>query len=411
MEKLEESTVSKISRAKFNVKLLPYFMGLTTDLIFYIAISTLFLTTIKGLSAAQISILYAVSSLIYIVFQRLFLKFIKILGNKKSVVLGTLLLLFGSIIITFGETFSIIMIGEILYTVAFMFKMMDKVILKHNLEYLGKDEEYINYSNKANVVYSIATFFACLCSGYLFNLNYYLPMYICIFMSFINVILGLFITEEKKETDNTNNEKSEEKVSGKMSKTIILLMVCYGVFFAVITRGQSNSQLLIQYEMGEYFDIGKTAVYFSYILVASRISRILANLSFYKLYAKLKDMISYLLPICCLVAFSFIIGGYFIETLIIKFILMGFGFCLILGIRDMFGTYMQDLLLKKYNKKELGIANLGLSKTIAEMLLSFSFSLILLNLELLYVIIILVVLAIISFVINYRLYQEVKSNE
>lgn len=66
-------------------------------------------------------------------------------------------------------------------------------------------------------------------------------------------------------------------------------MISYGLFYSTIGRGQANSKLLIQYSLNEYFDVGKTAIYFSYILVLSRITRVLASLLFNKIYSKLKE--------------------------------------------------------------------------------------------------------------------------
>ena len=91
---------------------------------------------------------------------------------------------------------------------------------------------------------------------------------------------------------------------------------------------------------------------------------------------------------------------------------MAIGFCIILGIRDVFGTYMQDLLLKKskVSEQQTFLSYLGLSRKIGETVLSFIFSMILLKFELLYVIVILLILAIISFNMNYKLYKTVRSN-
>lgn len=402
------SNINEIKKRKalFSAKVIPWFEGFSDDLIFYIAINTLFLTIVKNFSSSQISLFTSVPCLCYIVLQPIFLKIIKKIGNKKSVIIGCLMLLLGSIIITFAKSFYIVMIGQILYTLAFLFKTMDTVMLKNNLIYLNKENEYVSYANKASIIYSISTTIIALFSGYLFKLNNYLPMYCGILICLVNLIISFMLDEQIIDNNFTDKINQNEKV--KVSKIILLIMISYGLFYSTIGRGQANSKLLIQYSLNEYFDVGKTAIYFSYILVLSRITRVLASLLFNKIYSKLKEKMGYYLTIICGNAFLFIILGYFIPNIIFKFTLMSFGFCLILGIRDIFRTYSKDLVLKnsKVSEQQTFISYLGLSRKIGETILSFGFSMVLLKFELIHVIFILLILSGISFMVNYKLYKK-----
>lgn len=411
---MEEVENVKRNRALFNIKVMPYFMGFSDDLMFYIAIGTLFLTTVKNFTASQISFLMTIGYLSYILLQRPFLSLIKKIGNAASVRVGVIFLLLSAIIITFGKSYWFIMVGEILYMTAYLFKSMDNVMLKDNLTYLNKKDDYIKYKNKATIVYSIVTAVLALFSGYLFNINYFLPMYFCIVICLINVFISFNLTDENQDLSKEDTLNSTNKKKINFSKIILTIMLSYGIFYATISTGQTNVKLLIQYQLENYFDIGLTATYFSYILVMSRISRIVSNVGFYKIYNKVKDKIGYVLPILGIVAFSLVIVGNFTSQVLIKFVLMGIGLCIILGIRDVFNIYMQDLLLKnlKQSDQQAGISYLGLSRKIGETSISFMFSLMLLKVELLYVIVSLVILAIVSLLINLKLYKMVtKSNE
>ena len=402
------SNINEIKKRKalFSAKVIPWFEGFSDDLIFYIAINTLFLTIVKNFSSSQISLFTSVPCLCYIILQPIFLKRIKKIRNKKSVIIGCLMLLLGSIIITFAKSFYIVMIGQILYTLAFLFKTMDTVMLKNNLIYLNKENEYVSYANKASIIYSISTTIIALFSGYLFKLNNYLPMYCGILICLVNLIISFMLDEQIIDNNFTDKINQNEKV--KVSKIILLIMISYGLFYSTIGRGQANSKLLIQYSLNEYFDVGKTAIYFSYILVLSRITRVLASLLFNKIYSKLKEKMGYYLTIICGNAFLFIILGYFIPNIIFKFTLMSLGFCLILGIRDIFRTYSKDLVLKnsKVSEQQTFISYLGLARKIGETILSFGFSMVLLKFELIHVIFILLILSGISFMVNYKLYKK-----
>ena len=404
---MEENIEVKKNKALSSIGIIPWFQGFSNDLMFYIAINTLFLTTVKNLTASQISFLTTISCLCYIVLQKPFLEITKRIGNVKSVRIGTIILLLGSIIITFGKSYYILMLGQALYTISFLFKTMDNVILKNNLEYLDKNDEYIKYKNKSSIIYSSVTMIIALFAGHLFNINYYLPMYLCIAVCIINVLISFSLTEEKKES---NRDKTENNKKISFSKIIFISMISYGVFYATIQTGQTNSKLFIQYELEKYFDIGLTATYFSYILVASRASRVLGNIIFKKVYHRVKDKTGYGLAILCGTAFFLIILSSLISVLLLKFILMTVGFCIILGIRDVFSNYTQDLLLRniKPSEQQSGISYLELSRKIGETSISFIFSMMLLKLDIIYVIIALLALASISFAINYKLYKMVQ---
>ncbi len=50
-----ESEKLKRRKAILTNQIIPYFMGISDDLMFFIVINTLFFTIVKGLSAAEIS--------------------------------------------------------------------------------------------------------------------------------------------------------------------------------------------------------------------------------------------------------------------------------------------------------------------------------------------------------------------
>ena len=120
--------------AKFN-RIFPWYAGLSRDLLFWIAIDTLFLTVVKNLNASQIVSLSSISSIVCIVLQIPLLKIIRKIGNTKSVRLSSLLLLISSLLLTFGQNYVIIALGMIIYEMAFTFQNMINAALKNNLNY------------------------------------------------------------------------------------------------------------------------------------------------------------------------------------------------------------------------------------------------------------------------------------
>lgn len=292
---------------------------------------------------------------------------------------------------------------------------MDSVVLENNLRYLKKEEAFLKISNKSKVIYSVITMIIALISGPIFAINNYLPMYFCISICIINVLTSFCIFDINEETNlNINNNcKQNKKEKNKFSnpKLISIILVSFGLLYSVISVGQSNSKLFIQYNLGKYFDIGLAATYLSFIIVISRIGRICGNLVFKKIYSKMKDKTNIFLTILVIIAFSCIlIGSCFEANIIIKFAIMAIGFSLILGTRDSIEVYATNLILKNTKTKEQpkAISYLQLSRRAISTAMSLIFSMILTKVELIYVIICLLIFAIIGMSINIKLYKMIK---
>ncbi|MBQ7936148.1 MAG: hypothetical protein IJ333_07360, partial [Clostridia bacterium] len=197
---------------------------------------------------------------------------------------------------------------------------------------------------------------------------------------------------------------------GTFGKLVLFIILAYGLFYAIVATGQSNVKLLIQYQLSDFFDVGTTATYFSVILVLSRISRIISNLCFYQLYKKCRDQLLFLLPIVCGIAFASATAGYFVLQMQLKFILLTFGFCIILGIRDLFNTYMNHLAMKKTAPEEHQscVSYMQLSRRVGDTVISFLVSLLLMKVEIIWAIFMLVGFVLIALMMNMNLYKKIR---
>lgn len=151
---MDEVNYKKLNRS---IKMYPIFYGLTADLIFWIAINTLFLTTVKHLSAAQINSIEAVGTVVGIFFQLILVKIVRKIRNLNSVKLGVMLLFLSVLLNTISTNYIGFLIAKLCYVIGFVFKHMDNVILIKNLKYLNRSEEYINYQTKGSTIYSFIT--------------------------------------------------------------------------------------------------------------------------------------------------------------------------------------------------------------------------------------------------------------
>ena len=231
-----------ISKIKRSIKLYPIFYAFSADLIFFVPIDTLFLTLVKGLNASQISVITVIGLLVCILSQKIIVKLTKKIGNTNSIRLGTLMLFLSSIIVTFGKSFASMLIYKIINELAFMFLNMASILLKNDLIYINKSNEYYNVRNKAKVMYGIMTMITTLISGYLFNIDRYIPMYISNIVYFIIFLLSLTFYEAKiEEKDNEKNtNKCNKKI--KITSIIFLVILSNAIFYSIIQGGQNNSK-------------------------------------------------------------------------------------------------------------------------------------------------------------------------
>lgn len=392
----------KINRFK---KIYPIYDGLSGDLMFFTSIDTLFLAIVKHLSVAQIVSFTTVSCIFSLLTQFIILKIIKKIGNELSVKVGITCLLLASLLITFGPNYYIILIGLLFRRIAFKFKDMDNIILKNNLKSINEADLYINIKNKSNIYYAFITAVLALISGFLFNVNNYLPMYMCILNCYICLILTVFI----KDYSNKNNEvtiENKNKLNFKsLNKILIYSILIYSLAHSVISLGQDNSKLIIQDVILTNFDAGVAAVVFGAVIAISRVARIIGNLSFMTIYKKFKKYISVILAFLLLLAIAFVITGFLIKiNIVFRIIVMSLGFIIILAIRDPYSIFTTNTLLENSEEKDQQTI-LGLNTFINEIsitLLSFLITLLLLKVPLIKVIILLLVVAYLSLIISFK---------
>ena len=380
---------------RFN-KIFPWYDGLSGDLLFWIAIDTLFLTVVKKFTAAQIVSLTSISMIINILLQVPLLKIIHKIGNTKSVRLGSLLMLVSSILLTFGRNYLTIVIGKIFYEMAFTFQNMINAVLKNNLELQHKENEYIKYRTKANTIYALVTMIISFVASIMFNINNYLPMIGCITFCIICFILSWYMVDYSKD-DKKIIENNKERNKGKIqhTKIIVFILISYGLFYPIVNSGQSNGKLFIQQELLKLYDVEKTALIIGAILCVSRIVRLISNIK---------------LSVSLSLSLVLMIIGYNISSIpVIKFGIMSLGYIIILFIRDPFKVYMQDLALKNTDKKsqQTLLTTMELSRKIVRTIMSLSFTAILVNNPMVLVISILVVLSIVEVFASLYLYKMI----
>lgn len=400
-----EQNIKKINRS---IKIYPLFASFTGDLIFFVPIDTLFLTLVKGLNASQITAMTMASLIICILFQKIILAIVKKIGNVNSLRLGATMLLIATIVLTFGNSFMAMLLYKSIHELAVMFLNMDEIILKSNLKFVNRKDDYFKIRNKSKIIYAIITLFTALVAGKMFNVNHYLPMYLSIIINVL--VLGTaFLYYEAKVNKEQEMKKEHKKL--KITSIIFYVILSNAVFYSIIKMGQNNSKLFMQYDFQKFLSVEMVTYYITTIVFISRIARLIGNVIFGKVYQKIKDKMSIVLTICLSMAFLLLIIGHYINVAFIyKVIFMSIGFFLILATRDSFQIYIEDVALSISNKDEQQkiVIDIEVYRRVGTLILSAIFTLILMQCDLVVVEFILLGLSIGEIFINKKLCDKLK---
>ena len=139
-------------------------------------------------------------------------------------------------------------------------------------------------------MYSITTMITSLLSGYLFNLNNYLPMFLQILLCVIMFGMSFLFFEAK--TENKNNKiQSNNNIKINLSKITFLIILSFAISTTIIKLGQNNSKLFMQYDFQRVLSIEMVTYCITIIVFLSRVSRLLGSIIFGKVYQKYKNKI------------------------------------------------------------------------------------------------------------------------
>ncbi len=400
----------KITR--FN-KIFPWYSGFTGDLLFYIAIDTLFLTLVKSFSPAEIVSITSLSQLACILLQFPILFVIKKIGNTSSVRLGALLLLLSALLITFGRSYILVLMGRIFHDVAYILRSASTVALENNLDLIDGRGDFIRIRTSANTVYSVITMLISFVASYMFTLNNYLPMMGCITTCAIGFVLSFFIKDYSDYDRIAYDNVPKSKVKIKYNAVIVIALILYSVFYTVVSCGQSEGKLFIQQEILLDFNEDQTALILGAIVCVSRIIRVISNMIFARLYEKYRAKMGVTLTLLLCLAIGSMLLGSLIGQIAVKIVVMALGYTIILFARDPFRLFIHDFVLARTPKEQhqtlLTVLEFGVKISTAG--IGLGFSAILIGYPMIVVISIMFAISIIEILLSLKLYGKISREQ
>ena len=393
-------------------KVFPWYYAFDADLLFYIAIDTLFLGIAKDLTASQIVSISTIGTFSCILLQFPILWIIKRIGNTASVRVGATFLLLSALSLTFGPNYYVIALGWIFHEIAIVFRSASEVALENCLDEEGKRDQFVNVRTKGNTIYSIITMIISFVASFMFNLNNYFPMICCIIGAVIGFVLSFFIIDYTKYNKVTV-KKEKKKVKIHFAGFIVLAIFVYGLFYPIVTEGQATGKLFIQSELLETLNEDNTAIFVGIVVALSRIVRVISNLFFVKVYKYFRDKIGVLLTIFLGAAIALQLFGSFIPPLWLRITVMAIGYLIVLFIRDPFRIYVQDVIFDLTEKEahQTLVTLMQFAVKVGTTALTFITSMILLEFPMWVAFVFTFILASLEIFLGFRLYFLIKKHK
>lgn len=204
--------MEKNNKVNSNLFLVIIYKMLSFDLLFYYAISYLFLNNIKGFSTSQIVFADSFYPLFKLIFQLPCTILIQKIGKKNSLILSNIACaIFGFLILVLVKP-STIIIGNAFLAFSFVIKDMaeptflyDSITDKKNI-----NASFSKYESISTSGYFFLDAITSILAGFLYVYNPYLPMILSLILSIVATLLACNLKENKsQEKINYDNVKNE----------------------------------------------------------------------------------------------------------------------------------------------------------------------------------------------------------
>lgn len=261
---------------KNNMRIFPIYKMFAWDLLFHYAIIFLFLTQVKGFTASQVLLADSLYAIFRVFSQIPCVNIIDSIGKQKSLLIGNLLVTLSIIMIILGHGFPLLILFNLLQALGYNLKgLCESTILSDSIPISSSSSKiYSKIDSKGSSLYYIFDAISSVTTGFLYVLNPYIPMILCLICCLISTVLSLAFNEPISNTKVEKNESTgfiayykdilttfkQIMKSGRL-KSLLIFSLCFRAILSVWATLRSS--LLV--------DIGVPEQYFGIILAAMQI--------------------------------------------------------------------------------------------------------------------------------------------
>lgn len=264
--KNKKTNRSKISKKRRNNAILyPIYKMFSWDLLSFYSVEFLFYTITKGLTASQVLLITSAYIIGKILFQIPSVAISDYIGKKKSMIIGNLILVIYMIMLIFSPNIYWIIIATVLSGFGYDIKAITEGnLLYDSVATHGGDGIYTRIDSKGASAYYILDTILSIIAGYLFVINNYIPLIICLIFLIISLILSFQFKDIHRSKKEKTGIKFNDFISGysddikasfkfikrsnRMKSYILFASLFYGIIKIMSTY---RSDLLTDMGIGE----------------------------------------------------------------------------------------------------------------------------------------------------------------
>ena len=260
-----------------NAKLYPIYKMFSWDFLFFYSIEFLFLTITKKLDASEILVISGFYLIFKIMGQLPAVVITDFLGKRKSIILGNILLIVDMLVLMLIPGAIGVVIANLFCALGFDMKnISESNLLYDSVSTKGGEGLFSKLDAKGGSWYYLLDGIASLAAGYLFVINNYLPLVICLGFVIISTILSF----KFKDIYEVSNDKKQEISLAKTVKEYAKdLKVC---FKFILKSGRMKSFILFQvvfYSLIRVIDTYRSQLLTDLLVPEEQFSMIIAALT------------------------------------------------------------------------------------------------------------------------------------
>ena len=337
---MESKEKEQINARKKNMRIYSVHRMLTFDLLFYYAIKFLFLTQVKGFTASDIVVVSAFLGLFKVLFQIPITVVIDKIGNRRSLIIADLFQATSVTVIMLSNSLPVLIVGNLFGAIAVAMKdVAEPGLLNSSIpDVKEKSQIYSRIDGKSVGNFYYISAFSAIVSGFLFDINGYIPMTICVIILLISALLATGFTEltpvQKQEDIKKYYKTYFRDLKLFNSSRLKALMLFSGVMYGII-------MVMNTYEMGLLDEMGLSASITGIIYAIMQIVAGISSKHHEKIHQKYKNKtlsivgVSYTLA-CLMAGIIAVTGlpywliiGIIVATYAVRYLSTGFYYVLI----------------------------------------------------------------------------------
>lgn len=292
-----------------NVKLFPKYRQISRDFLFFYTINILFLTQVKKISISDVVLVDTFYALFVVIAQVPASFIVDKIGRRRGMILGNLFNAIYLILVINSKNLFSLVLAEITSSLGFSLKdIAEPAILNESID-LQKEEKSKKFARiqaKAISGYYWLSAISIAISGFLFEINPYVPMFLALGIVIISLIMSTKFVEPNLSGKTNKKSHVMKGISLKdsikfafKSKRCRCLLLFSAVFFSIFT-------VLATYEISLLEDLNIESKYigiiFAFLNIVSAITSKKQNNFQKKFKNRTLTFLGYAIVISCIMA-------------------------------------------------------------------------------------------------------------